>query len=73
MNTKIYFIIKRLRDKGDIGTANAIIDAFNIVKRAKVMLRRSIIAYNSASCPDEKQVEQFRIDVINDLFDNKKI
>ena len=70
MNIKIYHIIKRLRDKGDIGTANAIVDAFNVVKRAKLMLRRSIVAYNTCSNDADKQVEQYCIDILSELFDS---
>ena len=71
MNRKIYTIVKMLQAKGEYGTANAIVDAFNIVARAKAMLRQAVKACNAKPYYVEEQTEaQTRIDILNELFDD---
>ena len=73
MNRKIYTIVKMLQAKGEYGTANAIVDAFNIVARAKAMLKQSVKVCNSTSYCGEEQTElQARIDVLIELFDGSR-
>lgn len=69
MNIKIYNIVKRLRAKGDIGTANAIVDAFNITRRAKLMLKRAVKTCNYSPYSEDTQRAQACIDILLELFE----
>ena len=70
MNIKICNIVKRLRAEGDIGTANAIVDAFNITRRAKLMLKRAFKTRDYSPYYEDAQRAQARIDILLELFDN---
>lgn len=69
MNKKIRHIVNVLRAQGDRGTANAIVDAFAILARAKLMLARSEAIYNHTEYYAEEQMAQIRIDILRELLD----
>ena len=70
MNTKIKSLVAMLKVNGDYGTANAIVDAFDIVKRAKGMLKEAEAVYGRTDYLAEEQMMQFRIDILRELLDD---
>lgn len=71
MHTKIKTLVAMLKANGDYGTANAIVDAFDIVKRAKSMLKEAEATYDKTDYFAEEQMMQFRIDVLREVLDTK--